>query len=62
MRFLDKLKRLVGVEPGSGRDGDGESRRRDPPFGSGPKDKDVDKLPPERAAELAGHAPERVDT
>lgn len=44
------------------RSGTRDARRRsDPPFG-GLRSKDVADLPPERAAELAGHAQERVDT
>jgi hypothetical protein len=61
MSFFEQLKRLFGTEQGSRRGGDEGPRRNDPPFG-GLRDKDIDKLPPERAAELAGHAPERVDT
>jgi hypothetical protein len=59
--LMESLKRLVSGGSGSrGDDGDGGRRRQDPPSGS--RDKELDKLPPERAAELAGHAPERVET
>jgi hypothetical protein len=56
--LLESLKRLFS---GDRDDDDGGRRRKDPPFG-GSRDKELDKLPPERAAELAGHAPERVET
>jgi hypothetical protein len=61
MNFIQKLKRLFASEPASDEDAKSRQRRSDPPFG-GLRDKDFAGLPPERAAELAGHAPERVDT
>jgi hypothetical protein len=61
MGLLKQLKDFFANGSAS-RDGDDRgSRGRDPGF-SGPRDKEVADLPPERAAELAGHAPERVDT
>jgi hypothetical protein len=57
MGLLESLKRLFASERGGDDDG---RRRQDSPSGS--RDKELDKLPPERAAELAGHAPERVET
>ena len=61
MRFLEKLKQKLATAPPSSRRGDRPQARRDPEFSS-PRSKGIDQLPPERAAELAGHAPERVDT
>jgi hypothetical protein len=63
MSLLEKLKSaLTGAGERSDRDDAGRGpRRRDPSFG-GPRSRELDNLPPERAAELAGHAPERVDT
>jgi hypothetical protein len=61
MGLLKRLKEIVAAKPASGDGDDQDSRREDPGF-SGPRDKEVADLPPERAAELAGHAPERVDT
>jgi hypothetical protein len=61
MGFLESLKRLVGIEPGSDSEDAGRPRRRDSEFGRG-REKEAEELPPERAAELAGHATERVDT
>jgi hypothetical protein len=61
MRFVDWLKRLVAASSRAGQHRNQRSRRPDQELG-GLRSKDIEKLPPERAAELAGHAPERVDT
>jgi hypothetical protein len=61
MGLIKRLQEIVAGNSSSGDDEDRSPRRRDPGF-SGPKAKEVGDLPPERAAELAGHAPERVDT
>lgn len=59
MSFLRRLKQLFSSEPSEDNGPSKNPRRSDV---SGPRSKDLDNLPPERAAELAGHAPERVDT
>jgi hypothetical protein len=60
MGLLESLKQLVSGGSGSSGDGDARGRRQDAPAGW--REKEIDELPPERAAELAGHAPERVET
>jgi hypothetical protein len=61
MRLLEKLKHILVSAPASRHGGKHHPQRRDPEF-AGQSNKEVEDLPPERAAELAGHAPERVDT
>jgi hypothetical protein len=61
MSFVERLKQIFTRTRASGKRSRDSERRSDPPFG-GLRNKDVGDLPPERAAELAGHAPERVDT
>jgi hypothetical protein len=54
-----RLKRLLGRgRPRAER----PVRRRDPDFVGGSSVKDIERAPPGRAQELAGHAVERVET
>jgi hypothetical protein len=62
VRFIEMLRRILGGESHRANGGNVPRRRHDPEFGGRSSNKDIDQLPPERAAELAGHAPERVDT
>lgn len=43
-------------------DPEDDGARRDPPFVGHSSRKDIEDAPPERAAELAGHPTERVET
>jgi hypothetical protein len=57
-RFLEALKRLLAGEPGAARG----PRHDGSMFVGGTNVKDIENAPEGRAQELAGHAPERVDT
>jgi hypothetical protein len=58
---LDRVKDLF--RKGFGRmDSAASGPRRDPPFAGHSNPRDIDDVPPERAAELAGHPTERVET
>lgn len=61
MALLQQLKQLLSVKP---RDDQREAprKRKDSPFVGHSSTKEIENAPPERAAELAGHAVERVDT
>jgi len=61
MGLLEQLKQIFAGGSHSDSEEKGGPRRRDSDFGR-VKDDEVQDLPPERAAELAGHATERVDT
>jgi hypothetical protein len=61
MGLLDRLKHVLAIKP-SARRGEDRPKRRQASSAGSVKDKDIADLPPERAAELAGHAPERVET
>lgn len=58
--FVEKLKQLA-QRLGGGAEAD-HSRRHNPEFVGHANAKDIEEAPPERAAELAGHPTERVDT
>jgi hypothetical protein len=61
-KFLEALKRLAGRHPPDGNSRRRRPRRRDPDFVGVSKRRDIERAPPGRAQELAGHAVERVDT
>ncbi|MFL5894597.1 MAG: hypothetical protein ACJ76Z_05725 [Thermoleophilaceae bacterium] len=58
----EMLKRLMRRKPRLVNRPNRAPRRRDPDFVGGSSIKDIENAPPGRAQELAGHAPERVDT
>jgi hypothetical protein len=60
--FLDALKRLAERNPRGVERPQRRPRRRDPEFVGASKRRDIERAPPGRAQELAGHAVERVDT
>jgi hypothetical protein len=62
VEFLKALKRLAGRNPRGGNRRQGRTRRRDPDFVGVSQRRDIERAPPGRAQELAGHAVERVDT
>jgi hypothetical protein len=62
VRFFERLKLIVRMEPrGADRRGRGP-RRRDPPHVGRSSIKEIEQAPPGRAEELVGHAVERVKT
>lgn len=61
MTFFHQLKQLFTPKR-EGAKRENRGKRRDPPFVGHSSIREIENAPPERAAELAGHAPERVDT
>jgi hypothetical protein len=60
-KLFDALKKLF--DSGSHRSSSGSrTPRRDPQFVGRSSTKEIEEASPERVGELAGHAPERVET